>query len=259
MSRAWVLNFDAELELERGATYTPTRAMEARVRELAGRFPLPAGDVPIERARPGDRAFAWCPTPRAIAAFERAGLAPPPAPPFEVLRAVNERGFALALDDFACRVTSIEDAIERTARGDWLAKRAFGMAGRGQRPLRAPIREDDRRWIAASLRHGLYLEPRVAIARELSVHGWVTDRVVIKTARLQRVVDRAWVGSEIVRGPDAIYDAAERAGAALLAAGYFGPFGIDAFEHAGGLRALSEINARYCMGWDEHDGWDPPA
>ena len=43
------------------------------------------------------------------------------------------------------------------------------------------------------------------------------------------------------------------AGAALADAGYFGPFGIDAFRHrtARGevLNPLSEINARFTMDW----------
>ena len=50
-------------------------------------------------------------------------------------------------------------------------------------------------------------------------------------------------------------EAAARAGEALAAAGYFGPFGIDAYEHRvpGGrervLNPLSEINARFTMDW----------
>jgi hypothetical protein len=261
--RAWVLNFDAELELEHGPSYTPSASMIARVRSLGEHFPLPDGDRTIDRASTGDRAVAWCPTPRALRAIVHAGLTPPRAPSFEVLRTVNERGFALALDDMegAIRATSIEEVEAHTARGEWLLKRAFGVAGRGQRPVRAPLREDDRRWISASLaRAALYVEPRVAITRELSVHGWVTDRVIVRSVRVQRVVDRAWVGSELCTDGAIVRElaaAGERAGASLLAAGYFGPFGVDAFEHRS-LRAISEINARYCMGWDDADGWDPP-
>ena len=51
-------------------------------------------------------------------------------------------------------------------------------------------------------------------------------------------------------------EAAEEAGRALAAAGYRGPFGIDAFRHRIGgpgsrevLNPLSEINARYTMDW----------
>ena len=46
----------------------------------------------------------------------------------------------------------------------------------------------------------------------------------------------------------------DRAAEALRAAGYFGPFGIDAFTWEGDdgtvhLHRRSEINARYSMGW----------
>jgi len=35
----------------------------------------------------------------------------------------------------------------------------------------------------------------------------------------------------------------------LFGEGYYGPVGIDALEHAGGLHPLLEINARYTMGF----------
>jgi hypothetical protein len=35
----------------------------------------------------------------------------------------------------------------------------------------------------------------------------------------------------------------------LTRAGYYGPVGIDALEHTGGLLPLLEINARYTMGF----------
>jgi hypothetical protein len=46
---------------------------------------------------------------------------------------------------------------------------------------------------------------------------------------------------------------ADRVALALRAAGYFGPFGIDAYRYktsaGSGFCALSEINARYSMGF----------
>jgi hypothetical protein len=52
----------------------------------------------------------------------------------------------------------------------------------------------------------------------------------------------------------ALFSAAEEAAGALAAAGYFGPFGVDAFRYhdeEGTARfcARCEINARYSMGW----------
>ncbi|MCB9615153.1 MAG: hypothetical protein H6722_22175 [Sandaracinus sp.] len=172
-------------------------------------------------------------------------------------------------------MTTLDDALAHLARpsptGGWLLKRELGMAGRGQRPI-APGRLDDadRAFVAASLRHGpLQIEPRVDILRELTIHGWVDGpRVVVTTVREQLLHERAWVTSRLATDlpPDlerAVLAATERAGHALAAAGYFGPFGVDAYEWRtteGGraLRTLGEINARFCMDWDALDGWAPP-
>lgn len=291
--RAWVLNLDAELELEAGARYTPSEGVRAQVlaRARALAATLPAEDVVIT-PRPTERdsvaldvtgraPAAWCPTPRALRALGGAGLALPDVPSAEVLRRVHERGFAHALSEgeLPGAIRALDpDAIAAHvsapgATGEWLLKRAFGVAGRGQRPVRAGALSDaDRSWITASLRRGdaLYVEPRVAILREHSVHGWaMRGRAELRSIREQRVSpDRAWTSSEPARALDpgverALVDAAERAGAALCAAGYHGPFGVDAYlwRAADGrtmLRTISEINARFCMGWDARDGWEAP-
>lgn len=291
LSRAWALNLDAEHELELGARYTPSRELRARVRAIAAELAraLPAGDVmidpdapaPVDPARFSPR--AWCPTPRALDLLARAGLPRPDVPSPSVLRRVNERGLAHALSEGelpgALRATDLESITSHVSRpsitGGWLLKRGLGVAGRGQRPLHpGTISEPDRAWIAASLRRGaLYVEPRVEIARELTVHGWATTRTEVRSIREQRVHERAWLGSEPARElppalESALVDAAERAGQALIDAGYRGPFGVDAYlwrapgsvVSGGALatRTISEINARYCMGWDERDRWDPP-
>jgi len=53
-----------------------------------------------------------------------------------------------------------------------------------------------------------------------------------------------------------LHEVVTTVGAALFAAGYTGPFAIDAFVHrgAGGraLHPLCEINARYTFGWIAH-------
>ena len=56
------------------------------------------------------------------------------------------------------------------------------------------------------------------------------------------------------QAPASLVPEAERVAAALSAAGYFGPFGVDAYTYRerGGAIALqprSEINARYTMGF----------
>jgi hypothetical protein len=169
-TRAWVLNLDAEDELEAGRRYTPSAATAARIALIARSIapslgpdahvlePDGSGAVPH-----GARAFAWCPTPRAIRQIEAAGLTPPPAPTFEVLRRVNERGFAfdLAGDELpdVRRAETLDDVEAhvgaRGPTGRWLLKRGFGVAGRGQRPIDAGRTSDaDRAWILASLRRG---------------------------------------------------------------------------------------------------------
>jgi hypothetical protein len=72
---------------------------------------------------------------------------------------------------------------------------------------------------------------------------------------------RAWLATEPLDPGDLssawrseLENAAERAAEALFRAGYFGPFGIDAYiwrTPAGGraLNALGELNARYTMGY----------
>jgi hypothetical protein len=122
----------------------------------------------------------------------------------------------------------------------------------------------DLAFVEASIRrHGaIVIEPRLTIVRELSVHAWARrDRTDVRSIRAP-TVDRFGAFVASARATDlhaaterALVDTAERVGAALETAGYFGPFGIDAIVHARGLRTLSEINARYCMGWDEGDQW----
>ena len=74
----------------------------------------------------------------------------------------------------------------------------------------------------------------------------------------QRIDPRgAWQGTELAADADVepgLRAELVRVAEALRGAGYFGPFGIDAFtwEGEGGtvhLHRRSEINARYSMGW----------
>ena len=282
---AFVLNLDAELELERGARYAPAALVLERVARMAReiRPTLPAGSVVIEplaeSAPSGACGIAWSPTPRALRAFDRASVARPAAPDVDVLARVNARPFAHALSEGelpgAVLARDLDVAVAALARpGEWLLKRSFGVSGRGQRRVRGGHATDaDRAFVAASLRRdgALVIEPRVAIARELSVHAWVTrSGTSVRSIREQTVsLQGAFVRSSRALGLDPplerrLVDTAERAGAALAEAGYHGPFGADAYLHRGAgeaplaLRSLSEINARYCMGWDDRDGWRTP-
>jgi len=124
---------------------------------------------------------------------------------------------------------------------------------------------DDRRWLADGLRlGGLLGEPWLEIERELCLHG-IIDRaggVRLGCPCAQRVdAWRAWTASEPLAPGElpeawrrALEGSAERAAEALFRAGYFGPFGIDAYSWRtarGGLELnpLGELNARFTMGF----------
>jgi hypothetical protein len=292
---AWVLNLDAEHELEAGPRYQPTRhvaAIVARERaRLAGNLVGP-DDVVVtedELARDGERSpagglpgLAWSPTPRARALLAAAGATLAPAPPVEVLRRVNARPFAAAVrapfaaESFAKDVaTTLDEAFLLLARpaslapDGWLVRRTFGAAGRGRRRIaagRAAPDDAEHAWLVASLRIGpLVIEPWVRVTREYTRSGLVRPDGSLALAGLcfqETDAAGAWRRTEaaargaVMREDDARLEAMLAAtGAALAAAGYHGPFGIDAYRHlAPGttrevLNPMSEINARFTMDW----------
>lgn len=285
-ARAWVLNLDAEHELETPGHLTVPRGLRqvlARERSrLLGNLVAP-GDVVLTggpddaRAR-GLPGFAWSPTPSALRRLRAAGARPLPAPAADVLRTANARPFATAVraalqapGSFAKHVVATLDEacaiLSRPAPDGWLVRRTFGAAGRGRRRLPAsrPIGEA-LAWLDASLRRGpLVLEPWVVVTGEYTRSGWVhrDGRVEIAPpCRQATTATGAWLHTaraardEVIGDDDArLEEAVGRAGAALAAAGYFGPFGIDAYRHrrpgsrSEALNPISEINARFTMDW----------
>ena len=276
---AWVLNFDAERELASTVGYrTATAQMRARMLVLEERVVdlllVAPGDAVIRSGTRLDGDFvgrAWCPTPWALACMGRAGARVPDAPALDVLRRVNARRFSSALGQTlpgAAHAVSVAD-VERVVRGggDWLLKRAFGFAGRGRRKVRgAGLDSDDVAWIARGLREGegLQVEPWVAIELDVALHGHV-DRegvFVLGAPTVQRCdASGSWLSSERA-GARALADDARaalesegaRVAGALAGAGYFGPFGVDAYlwRDAAGAQHFNprgEINARYTMAW----------
>lgn len=290
--RAWVLNLDAEHELEGGARYAPTRHLAALVqresRRLVGDLVRPgdvvlteeavaAGEPAIARAR-GLVGLAWSPTPRALRLLARAGAVPVEAPDASVLRCVNARPFSVRLraphagasfaKDVAGDLATVLELLRRPAPDGWLVRRAFGAAGRGRRRLAVGIPgADELAWLVAGLRRGpLTLEPWVHVTREYTRSGWVARDGAVRVAPpcgQVTTAQGAWTRTEplttdeVAADDDARLGAmAETVGRALAAAGYFGPFGIDAYRHripgrSGGdvLNVLSEINARFTMDW----------
>ncbi len=288
---AWVLNLDADVELAASAgaaagasrRYTPTRAVAAAARAhaapLVGTL-VAEGDLVVDDATAAGAARglvgrAFCPTTRARALLKRAGAEPEPAPPMEVLRAVNSRAFAAALGQTLPGAAFVRDLAAARAHlaapppaGDaWRMKRAFGMAGRGQRIAARAPREADLAFVAAGLAEGgVQLEPNVPVVAEYGLHGLLSadgrasfGEVVLQTcdargawAKTQRLSasERAALADLQARLAAEVHAVA----AALSRAGYFGPFGVDAFSYrlptgALALQPRSEINARYSMGF----------
>ncbi|MDI1443638.1 hypothetical protein [Polyangium sp. 6x1] len=278
---AWLLNLGAEVELE-DARRTLGAEARARLPELAGRLgalvrpdDLVLFGAPDEARRAeGAVGRAWLPTPRALVALAQAGARVPAAPSYEVLRQVNDRRFSLGLGATLAGqriVTTLEEVREALAApspgGNWLLRRPHGFAGRGRRRAR----EDEvlgaaRAWIEASLRSfgALVVEPWVDRVADFGWHGFVS-----REGRLTRgeptwqetAPDGTWLSTRPAKPGDIgreetelFAQAVEQAGAALAAAGYFGPFGLDAFRFRDGKGSLGfnprcEINARYSMGW----------
>jgi hypothetical protein len=287
-ARVWVLNLEAEHELETRGPFVPSARLAAIVRRerrrLIGSL-VARGDRVLDEGEDSREAMigscaglegvAWCPTPRALARLTAAGAATLAAPPVAVLRRVNARPFTVGVRElwtgasFEKRVAADLDGVlkelARPAADGWLVRRTFGAAGRGRRRIAAGRPDEPaRRWIEAGLRRGpLVIEPWVEVTREYTRSAWVAPdgRISISRACFQETsAEGAWCRTvcaergAVSRADDALLAAVvEAAGRALAAAGYFGPFGIDAFRHrtarGEALNPLSEINARFTMDW----------
>lgn len=271
MAALWLLNLDAELEFD--GHRSPTAAQRSAVERFrpVARALLADEDVECsgERAQGrGRTAAAWCATPRAHALLADAGADTSSLCAPSIVRAVLSRGFARGLraqdelGDFVRSPRELEALLARTPRGTpWLAKREFSLAGRGRRRLSGgALSAQDCAWLAASFaRGGLQVEPWYQVQAEFALHGHLGRDGALRQGRICRqVVDAhgSWLESAPARADEldpgetrALQAAFARAAQALRAAGYHGPFGIDAFRHARGFRALSELNARHSMGW----------
>jgi hypothetical protein len=276
LPRLWIFNLDAEIELSRSGPYQATakvlRALgplESRARAL-----MQPGDRALGDPADGPRrelGACWSPTPSALRRLSKAGAELGPTPGEAVLRRVCQRKFYHELGAGAPGAVYVdgESALARvlaqTDRRDWLFKRAFGFAGRGQRRIQGQPSADDRRWLSDSLaRGGLLAEPWLHIERELCQHGFIDlggqltlGQVCVQWTDARRVwlrTSRAAVEDVESSERKALEQSAVAASSALWSAGYWGPFGIDAyrFRSASGALAFNpfgELNARYTMGY----------
>ncbi len=250
MAAAWVLNLDADVELAGQPVTARLLALMAPHVERA-RVLLGPGDVLLPSAdAAGLVGRAWCPTPRALAVMRACGVEPEPHPPLEVLRRVNSRAFCASLGvHFGLFAADLDTAIAAITPNTRL-KRNFGMAGRGHRVV---DRVDDAvlAYLRAGMREGgVMIEPNVRISAEYARHGFLTPGGALTVGHLVRQRCDAhgqWLSTERVDSGPAIE--LEPVAEALHRAGYFGPFGVDAFVYDGGVQPRSEINARYSMGY----------
>lgn len=277
--RLWLFNLDAELELASHGPYQTAKHVARALQPVLihARNLMAPGDAWLEDVEARKQEWrgwvgrAWCPTPSATRRLSKVGAQPEPSPAVEILRRVNHRRFALELGGGAPDAryvegeTDLAPILREASSRAWLFKKPFGFAGRGQRRIAGEPSKDDRRWLDDALRHGGFLaEPWLEIERELSVHGLLDagGRHTLGRICVQRTDRfRAWVSTALA-GPDDI-DASQAAtlrsrtqvvAGALAAAGYFGPFGIDAYlwrtdRGTLELNPLSELNARYTMGY----------
>ena len=281
-SLVFVANLDAELELL-DSGYERSSHMRASIRGrleilrsalgVGANLVLDADDAQSKDLR-GGRGECWSPTPGALAVLDACGVPRPAAPGIEVLRAVNHRGFAFEIGPplpgsaFVRGLPACANVFALAGEGPLLLKRALGFAGR-MRKVVVPSRIDrsERTWIEASLTGpggGLLIEPLVAVEMDVSLHGRVDpDGSLVRGRPIAFTNDpgggfvaarHAGAGDLTSAEGDALRHSFDRCATALRAAGYFGPFGIDAFrwcDRAGAqhFHPLGEINARYTMAW----------
>lgn len=270
---AWVLNLDAELEMAEPSYCARTRVLAQLehygqgARALLGPRDVSLGE-PGQPVR-GQTGRAWCPTPHALARMAQVSVKPEPHPPLAVLQTVNHRKFAVGLKLGLPDQHYVEDRVKLDAllngKGrPWLLKRPLAFAGRGQQRILGQVDAKQSAWIDASLRRtGLVVEPLVTPTLEVSLHGfiWRDGRHEIGRVCVQEVSSRGvfrnirlmLLGELPPSDEREFFLAAEHTATALAQVGYFGPFGVDGYRYAiDGQRAfcaLSEINARYTMGF----------
>ena len=210
----------------------------------------------------------------------RAGLRVPPVPASAVLRQVNHRQFAHALGQALpgarfvhtqselLEILSDSRLLARVSvERNWLMKRPLGYAGRGRRKIASSLLSPtDRTWIEAALRSddGLQVEPLVARELDCGLHGWLGAEGTLSLGKpTVQTIDASgrWLSTrpasplELNSEERAQLENAARATAqALSRAGYFGPFGLDAFrwrapDGTQHFQPRCELNARYSMGW----------
>jgi hypothetical protein len=235
------------------------RALPARVAERVSPFAaLLAALAPV-----GARVEIWAPAAVDPARVKLPGVAMHVGPPSSAelvwaqpgAKAVNDRRFALALaESLGCALPgarAISSPSEIAIDGPWVAKAPWTTAGRDRAFEIAEIP-------ALLAQHGqLVVEPWLPRALDVAVCA-DTEAGMLPPHRLLTTERGTFRGIELAVELDPAHarqlaDTARAVRDALVAAGYRGPFGIDAFVRAdGGFHPLCEINARLTFGHVAH-------
>ncbi len=219
----------------------------------------------------GLRLEPWGWTPSAAEEGARHGAAVN-GPSIDVVRRMSSKLFSHSLErelGVGVRGATVVDSMESLAAAlgtacprphdKWVVKSPFGFAARERVLGRGPA-VDDRagKWASRRFAAGerLLVEPWLDVVREYGVPMVVGSGGEVEIAGFSDLkTNRAgaaegyWIGRPIATDvTDELTKVANEVGRRLAAEGYVGPAGIDALEHAGGLRPLVEINARWTMG-----------
>lgn len=274
---AWLLNLDADRELQDPVRYQPVELASVRPDWRARMADLIAPeDIIIPSSDPHAASCVvqcFCPTPSALAAVAALGLSAPDAPALSVLQRVNDRAFCAQLGQHLPCASFVRDmaALERqlataSPSGRYVIKRAFSFAGREQRRVeQGALDASTRGFCERSFERGegVQVEPWLARSADFSRHGYLsrTGALAIGPTREQRCDQHGRFLGVAVDAPNATPQETELlaaelqlTAAALHDAGYFGPFGVDAFRYhlpdgSTAFNARCEINARFTMGY----------
>lgn len=228
---------------------------------------------PQDAAPQPHRTFTpWGWTASAVSVGERVGAVVNHVP-LEVVARVNSKLWSHALElelgialPGAATASTFEELKERVARASpgaedkWVIKSPFGFAARDRVLGRGPhLREPQARWAEKRLAGGetVIFQPWLEVIREYGVVAEIYSDGQCKIfgiSDLQTNGAGTATGYIMGRAPaphraHRLEEIARLVCERLFKEGYYGPVGVDALEHEGGLHPLLEINARYTMGF----------
>jgi hypothetical protein len=214
----------------------------------------------------------WGWTPSAARAGVDVGAIVEPLP-FEAIERVNSKLWSHALEvelGVAIKGAGVASTLEQLnalarracprAGDKWVVKSPYGFAARERVLGRGPrVEGAQAAWTVKRLARGetLIFQPWLEVLREYGVVAEISrdgTHTILGVSDLQ--TNGAGTGTGYVLGrapsPERMSELEATARVVcerLYGEGYYGPVGVDAIEHAGGLHPLLEVNARYTMGF----------